>query len=132
MSSTVTTTGIIHLEDKYSRMKGLKSSLTLMLQEIRKITDEPIRYVFYSHDHWDHTSGGQVFKNEGAEIIAHTDANKWIKTNTVADQIPADSSWSGSHKEYSLGRFTMELHQFGPSHGNGITIFVVNSQPPVA
>ena len=50
------------------------NSARVMLQEIRKITNEPIRYVFYSHDHWDHTSGGQVFKNEGAEIIAHTDA----------------------------------------------------------
>ena len=38
-------------------------SATALLQEIRKITDEPIKYVFYSHDHWDHTSGGQVFKN---------------------------------------------------------------------
>jgi glyoxylase-like metal-dependent hydrolase (beta-lactamase superfamily II) len=40
-------------------------SARAMLQEIRKVTDEPIRYVFYSHDHWDHASGGQVFKNEG-------------------------------------------------------------------
>jgi glyoxylase-like metal-dependent hydrolase (beta-lactamase superfamily II) len=107
------------------------NSARVMLQEIRKITNEPIRYVFYSHDHWDHTSGGQVFKNEGAEIIAHTDASEWIKTHTGANQIPADSSWSGSRKEYSLGGFTMELHQFGPSHGNGMTIFVVNSQPRV-
>merc|ERR1712013_329601 len=57
-------------------------SARAMLQEIRKVTNEPIRYVFYSHDHWDHTSGGQVFKNEGAEIIAHADANAWIKKNT--------------------------------------------------
>merc|ERR1712147_293953 len=107
-------------------------SATAMLKEIRQITDEPIRYVFYSHDHWDHTSGGQVFKNEGAEIIAHEDANNWIKSNTGPDQIPADSSWHGSKMYYGLGRFTMELHQFGPSHGNGMTIFVVNSEPRVA
>ena len=63
-------------------------SATALLQEIRKITDEPIKYVFYSHDHWDHTSGGQVFKNEEAEIIAHTDSNEWIKSNTGPYQIP--------------------------------------------
>merc|ERR1712106_341567 len=107
-------------------------SARAMVQEIRKVTNEPIRYVFYSHDHWDHTSGGQVFKNEGAEIIAHTDANEWIKSHTGPDQIPADSAWSGSQKQYSLGRFTMELSQFGPSHGNGMTIFVVDSSPRVA
>jgi len=107
-------------------------SARAMLQEIRKVTNEPIRYVFYSHDHWDHTSGGQVFKNEGAEIIAHADANAWIKKNTGPDQIPADTTWSGNRKEYSLGRFSIELYFFGPSHGNGMTIFVVNSEPRVA
>ena len=103
-----------------------------MLQEIRKITNEPIRYVFYSHDHWDHASGGQVFKNEGAEIIAHEEANNWIKENANPDQIPATTEWFGSRKQYSLGRFTMELYNFGPSHGDGMTVFVVNSQPKVA
>merc|ERR1719357_280237 len=107
-------------------------SAKAMLTEIRKLTNEPIRYVFYSHDHWDHTSGGQVFKNEGAEIIAHTDANEWIKKNAGPDQIPADNTWSGNQKEYSLGRFSIELYFFGPSHGNGMTIFVVNSLPRVA
>merc|ERR1711892_1308981 len=107
-------------------------SATAMLKEIRKITNEPIRYVFYSHDHWDHVSGGQIFKNEGAEIIAHTDANEWIKSNAGPDQIPADSSWYGSQTHYHLGKFTIDLHQFGPSHGNGLTIFVVNSSPRVA
>merc|ERR1739838_347659 len=106
-------------------------SARAMLQEIRKVTNEPIKYVFYSHDHWDHTSGGQVFKNEGAKIIAHKDANAWIQSNTGPDQIPADRSWYGSRKECRLGRFTMELYQFGPSHGNGMTIFVVNSEPRV-
>jgi len=108
------------------------ASATAMLQEIRKVTSEPIRYVFYSHDHWDHASGGQVFKNEGAEIIAHNDANEWIKSNTGPDQIPADSTWYGSTTAYTLGQFTMELHHFGSSHGNGMTVFVVDSQPRVA
>eukprot|EP00091_Calanus_sinicus_P002917 TRINITY_DN13047_c0_g1_i1.p1 TRINITY_DN13047_c0_g1~~TRINITY_DN13047_c0_g1_i1.p1 ORF type:complete len:289 (-),score=98.75 TRINITY_DN13047_c0_g1_i1:219-980(-) len=103
-----------------------------MLQEIKGVTSEPIRYVFYSHDHWDHASGGQVFKDEGAEIIAHEEANEWIKQNTGPDQIPADSTWSGSTESYRLGQFTMELYYFGPSHGNGMTVFVVNSQPRVA
>merc|ERR1712106_1041870 len=109
-------------------------SARAMIKEIRKVTNEPIKYVFYSHDHWDHTSGGQVFKNEGAQIIAHQDANDWIKLNQGADQIPADRTWSGSKKNYRLGRFTMELYQFGPSHGNGMTIFVASSpsQPGVA
>ena len=52
-----------------------------MLTEIRNITDAPIKYLFYSHNHWDHISGGQVFKDEGACIIAHSDAEKFMKAN---------------------------------------------------
>ena len=32
----------------------------LMLAEIRKVTAAPIRYLFYSHNHYDHAKGGQV------------------------------------------------------------------------
>ena len=46
----------------------------LMLQAIRNITNEPIKYLFYSHNHWDRTLGGQVFKDVGATIIAHEEA----------------------------------------------------------
>jgi len=108
------------------------NTATAMLQEIRRVTSEPIKYVFYSHDHWDHTSGGQVFKDEGAEIIAHEDAAAWIRANTGPDQIPADTTWSGNKKVFRLGRLAMELYQFGASHGNGMTIFLVSSQPRVA
>ena len=34
-----------------------------MLMEIRKITQAPIKYLFYSHNHYDHAKGGQVWKD---------------------------------------------------------------------
>ena len=43
----------------------------LMLEAIGTLTTEPVKYVFYSHNHWDHTSGGQVFRDVGATIISH-------------------------------------------------------------
>ena len=45
-----------------------------MLQAIQDMTDQPIRYVIYSHNHWDHTGGGQVFKDVGATVMSHIDA----------------------------------------------------------
>jgi len=38
--------------------------------EIRKVTDKPIRYLIYSHHHFDHIAGGQAFKDAGASILA--------------------------------------------------------------
>ena len=40
-----------------------------MRAEIRKLTDLPVTRVIYSHDHFDHSRGGQIFKNEGAQFI---------------------------------------------------------------
>ena len=56
-----------------------------MLEEIRKITDKPVKYAFHSHNHWDHASGGQVFLDEGAATIAHADAYAWMVANTGRD-----------------------------------------------
>src|ERR1700686_3965485 len=41
------------------------------LDEIRKETDKPVKYVVYSHHHFDHIAGGKVFKDAGAVFIAH-------------------------------------------------------------
>jgi len=40
------------------------------LEEIRKITPAPVKYLVYSHHHADHVSGGEVFPAD-ATVIAH-------------------------------------------------------------
>src|SRR5262245_11332264 len=41
------------------------------LDAIRKVTDKPVKYVIYSHHHFDHIAGGKVFKDAGATFLAH-------------------------------------------------------------
>jgi glyoxylase-like metal-dependent hydrolase (beta-lactamase superfamily II) len=38
--------------------------------ELARRFDAPVRYVLYSHHHWDHASGGAVFA-DSAEIVGH-------------------------------------------------------------
>jgi len=95
----------------------------IMLKAIRTITDKPIKYLVYSHSHWDHTGGGQVFKNEGTTILSHIDARDWLLENPNSSVTVADEVWEGNFKEIVLGGKTLELHHFGSSHGEGMTVF---------
>jgi glyoxylase-like metal-dependent hydrolase (beta-lactamase superfamily II) len=45
-------------------------SASVMLREIKAITDKPVRYLINTHFHYDHTNGNQVFGPE-VDIIGH-------------------------------------------------------------
>ena len=89
---------------------------------IKSVTDQPIRYLVHTHNHWDHSGGGQAFKDEGATIISHVDAYNWMRANPHPNLVLPDESWGGSRKDIVLGGTTVELHHFGASHGHGMTI----------
>ncbi len=91
-----------------------------MMREIQGITTKPIRYVIYSHNHWDHISGGQVFKDAGAVVISHLEAKKAILPNP--NVVVPDRVWAGDRFDIELGNKTVQLHYFGANHGEGMTV----------
>jgi len=95
---------------------------------IKSVTNQPIRYLVYSHNHWDHSGGGQVFRDEGATIIAHVNAYDWMHANPHPDMVLPDESWGGPRKDLILGGTTVELHHFGMNHGHGMTVPLVSAQ----
>src|SRR5687767_1265755 len=65
---------------------GRPQAVTTYLDEIKKVTSQPIRYVIYSHSHYDHITGGQPFKDAGARFIAHANAKRrleWLDRKSV-------------------------------------------------
>jgi len=52
---------------------GTPAAATAVLGEIRKLTDQPVRYLVNSHWHWDHWYGAEVYRNAfpGIQIISH-------------------------------------------------------------
>lgn len=118
----VTTDGVIAIESINSmHAKG-------MVDAIIQITKKPIKYLLHSHNHWDHASGAQVFKDAGAKTIAHVEAYEWMKANTGRDMAIPDESWAGNRKDITLGETTVELHYIGMNHGLGMTVFLIPKQ----
>ena len=60
-----------------------------LLAEIRRITPLPVRQVIVTHYHADHVYGLQVFKDQGAEIIAHEGAHAYLSSETAALRMKA-------------------------------------------
>ncbi|MGH8078957.1 MAG: MBL fold metallo-hydrolase [Lysobacter sp.] len=93
------------------------------LAAIRKVTDRPIRYLIYSHNHYDHISGGAVFKAEGATVLSHQATARWLKSHPSPDVVMPDRTWSGAKSELKLGHSRIDLLYFGANHGEGMTVF---------
>jgi glyoxylase-like metal-dependent hydrolase (beta-lactamase superfamily II) len=60
-----------------------------LLQEIRRITPQPIRYVIATHYHADHIYGLQVFKEAGATILAHAGAREYLASDNARQRLAA-------------------------------------------
>jgi len=59
---------------------GSPSLAQLLMQQIRTVTDKPVVKVIVTHYHADHVFGLQYFKEQGAEIIAPSGAEKYLNS----------------------------------------------------
>jgi glyoxylase-like metal-dependent hydrolase (beta-lactamase superfamily II) len=75
--------------------------------------------MLYSHEHGDHESGGQIFKDAGARVIAQENCTQALNKNPRA--VPPDETFK-TRRDITLGGTTIELYHFGPSHGKCLTI----------
>jgi glyoxylase-like metal-dependent hydrolase (beta-lactamase superfamily II) len=130
----VTNAGVIATDPvAYGRPDGGKQ----YVDAIRKVTDKPIRYLIYSHHHFDHIAGGQAFKDAGALIIAHRNARRRLAA--IRDpHTPVPDRSVGNYTEIRLGGTRLELHYLGRNHSDSTLvmrlprekiIFVVDSIP---
>ena len=85
--------------------------------EIRKITDKPIKYLIYSHHHYDHIAGGAAFKKAGARIIAHRNVTRRLAPLKDPNTVLPDETFVGN-KTIKLGGTTLELSFLGLNHSD--------------
>jgi glyoxylase-like metal-dependent hydrolase (beta-lactamase superfamily II) len=94
----------------------------ILRDEIRKLTPLPVRYVVYSHQHWDHILGGQIFKDEGAEFISHANCMRHFLDLPHPDLVLPDRSFSGDRLSLQLGERSLELRHLGSNHGDCLVV----------
>jgi len=98
--------------------------------EIAKLTDQPVKYLVYSHSHWDHVTGGQIFKDEGAQVIAQERCAKNIAARNNGNIVPPDVTFSDTYR-VELGGRGLDLYYFGPSDDTCAIVMVPRPHPMV-
>jgi glyoxylase-like metal-dependent hydrolase (beta-lactamase superfamily II) len=93
-------------------------AVTTYIAEIRKITQAPIRYVIYSHHHYDHIAGGKPFKDLGATFVAHKNAKAHLERLKYPDVVIPDQAVDDTGTKISLGGTDLELHYVGRNHSD--------------
>ena len=92
-------------------------AVTTYIDEIKKVTNQPIKYVIYSHSHYDHIAGGKPFKDLGARFIAHKNAQAQLKRMPSPDVVMPDEVVDNK-RTITLGGTTLELIYVGRNHSD--------------
>ena len=96
---------------------GRPQAAVTYVDEIRKITKAPIKYLVYSHHHYDHIAGGKPFKDAGATVVAHRRAKERLTELKGLDVVIPDQVVDGK-RTISLGGTNVELHYMGRNHSD--------------
>ena len=100
---------------------GRPQAVNTYIDEIRKVTDRPIKYLIYSHHHYDHIAGGQPFKDAGARIIAHKRAkDRLARLKDPATPLPDETL--EKKRTLKLGGTTLELIYLGLNHSDSTLV----------
>jgi glyoxylase-like metal-dependent hydrolase (beta-lactamase superfamily II) len=79
-----------------------------------------VRYVIYTHAHFDHIAGAQVLQEAGATVVAHRNAVEPI----IGEKLPTAVPDKVFDKEMTieLGGETVKLYRIAPSHSNSMVM----------
>jgi glyoxylase-like metal-dependent hydrolase (beta-lactamase superfamily II) len=94
------------------------------IAEIRKITKAPIKYLVYSHHHYDHIAGGKPFKDAGATVIAHRNAKTRLEALRNPDVVIPDVIVDDRHV-LELGGTRLELIYTGRNHSDNSLVMLL-------
>lgn len=97
-----------------------------LIEALKGMSENPIKLLFNTHHHGDHSGGNISFKGIVEHVIAHENSLKNQKAvaekqNTVEKQVFPDITYQDTHKE-KLGKETIKMHYFGAGHTNGDSI----------
>ena len=91
--------------------------------EIKKLSDQPVRYVVYSHHHNDHITGGSAFADQAA-FVSHSAARPHI-VDAADPATPVPSLTFTDRMVIHLGGKHIELIYTGENHSDNSVVILL-------
>ena len=105
----VTPEGLILVDDKY------QNNVTEILEKVKSVSSQPVKYILNTHHHTDHAGGDASFINT-TEIIAHRN----VRENFLRNKQPgAPRVTFTDQASVFLGGVEARAYYFGRGHTNG-------------
>lgn len=120
----VTNEGVILVDDKYEQ------DYSAIIAQVKTVTDQPVKYIFNTHHHSDH-SGGNTHFITVAEIISHKNARTNLveskQGNAAPNMKPARITFTDETSIF-LGGQEVRARYFGRGHTNGDIVIYFPAQ----
>ena len=122
-TALVTNAGVVLVDDKF------EIDHDNILAELKKVTNQPIRYVINTHHHADHSGGNAKMQAMNVQAIASEQARE----NMVDGKQPGlPTVVFDHHAHVYLGGKNVELYHFGRAHTNGDVVVLFPAQRTLA
>ncbi|PYS43463.1 MAG: hypothetical protein DMG14_00815, partial [Acidobacteria bacterium] len=109
----VTNQGLIVVDTK----NPSDENFNRLMEEIKSVTNQPVKYVINTHHHPDHVGNNQKFIDAGAQVVALEALKTWMGNDPRTKDIPGRPTQTFS-KDYTLklGDAEVRLYSFGRGH----------------
>jgi glyoxylase-like metal-dependent hydrolase (beta-lactamase superfamily II) len=122
-TALVTNEGVVLVDDKF------EIDFANIVAEVKKLTNQPIKYVINTHHHADHSGSNAKMQQMNVQVIASEQARE----NMVDAKQPGQPTMVFDHHAHVyLGGKNVELYHFGRSHTNGDVVVLFPAQRTLA
>lgn len=122
-TALITTDGVLLVDDKFDvDHNGI-------MEQLKKVTDKPIKYVVNTHHHADHSGGNTKMQDMNALVVASEEARENMLD---AKQPGLPSIVIQHHAHIYIGGKNVELYHYGRAHTNGDMVVLFPSDRTLA
>ena len=122
-TALVTNEGVVLVDDKFPQ------DTDNILAEVKKFTNQPVKYVVNTHHHFDHSGGNVNLQKLGVQVVSSAQARGY--SNDIKQPGAANIAFE-DHMHLYLGGKNVELYYFGKAHTGGDIVAYFPAQRTIA